>query len=80
MTTIFEESRQGETPRRWVRQDRLRLVSAEELRDFAIAAGLTVERVAGDYGLGELGPGSEPAILVAAKPRRPTPIRPTADR
>jgi SAM-dependent methyltransferase len=80
MTTIFEESGQGEPPRRWVRQDRLRLVSAEELRDFAIAAGLVVERVSGDYGLGELGPGSERAILVAAKPRRPTPVRPVADR
>jgi hypothetical protein len=38
-----------------------------------------VERVSGDYGLGELGPGSERAILVAAKPlRRPGQAR--ADR
>jgi SAM-dependent methyltransferase len=80
MTTIFEESGQGGPMRRWVRQDRLRLVSAEELRDFAIAGGLLIERVAGDYDLGELGPGSERAVLVATRPRRPTPIRPTADR
>jgi hypothetical protein len=70
---------QGEAPKRWLRQDRLRLVSSEELRDFAIAAGLIVERVAGDYGLGELGPGSERAILVATKPlrRRPSGRLPT---
>ena len=29
---IYEEGRQGEPPHRWVRQDRLRLVSADELR------------------------------------------------
>jgi len=80
MTTIFEESGQGGPTRRWVRQDQLRLVSAAELRDFAIAAGLIVERVAGDYDLGELGPGSERAILVAERPPRPSPTRPIADR
>jgi SAM-dependent methyltransferase len=80
MTTIFEESGQGGPIRRWVRQDRLRLVSAGELRDFAIAAGLIVERIAGDYGLGELGPGSERAILVAARPGRSSATPPTADR
>jgi SAM-dependent methyltransferase len=67
MTTIFEESHQGEPARRWVRRDRLRLVSAAELRGFAEDAGLTVELMAGDYGLGSLGPGSERAILIAIK-------------
>ena len=54
--------------RRWVRSDRLRLVSADELREFAEEAGLTVELVAGGYGMEPLGPGSERAILVAVKP------------
>jgi SAM-dependent methyltransferase len=66
MTTIFEESGQGEPARRWVRRDRLRLVSGEELRGFAEDAGLAVELLAGDYNLGPVGPGSERAILIAA--------------
>jgi SAM-dependent methyltransferase len=68
LTTIFEEGGQGEPPRRWVRRDRLRLVSADELRDFAEAAGLTVEALAGGYEMGPMGPGSERAILLAVKP------------
>lgn len=67
MTTIFEESGQGEPARRWVRRDRLRLVSGDELRGFAEDAGLSVELLAGDYGLGLMGPGSERAILIAVK-------------
>jgi SAM-dependent methyltransferase len=66
-TTIFEESGQGEPARRWVRRDRLRLVSGDELRGFAEDAGLSVELLAGDYGLGLMGPGSERAILIAVK-------------
>ena len=66
-TTIFEESGQGEPARRWVRRDRLRLVSSDELRGFAEDAGLVVELLAGDYGLGLMGPGSERAILIAVK-------------
>jgi SAM-dependent methyltransferase len=67
LTTIFEEGGQGEGTRRWVRRDRLRLVSADELREFALDAGLQVELLAGDYGLGPMGPGSERAVLVAVK-------------
>jgi SAM-dependent methyltransferase len=68
LTSIFEEGGQGASPVRWVRRDRLRLVSADELRGFAEDAGLAVEAVAGDYGLGPMGPGSERAILIAVKP------------
>jgi SAM-dependent methyltransferase len=68
LTTIFEEGGQGLPPARWVRRDRLRLVSADELRGFAEDAGLVVEVMAGDYGLGPIGPGSERAILIAVKP------------
>jgi SAM-dependent methyltransferase len=67
LTTIFEEGGQGTQPRRWVRRDRLRLVSADELRGFAEEVGLTIEAMAGDYGLGPIGPGSERAILIAVK-------------
>jgi SAM-dependent methyltransferase len=68
LTTIFEEGEQGATPLRWIRSDRLRLISADELRAFAQDAGLAVEVLAGGYGLEPLGPGSERAILVAVKP------------
>jgi SAM-dependent methyltransferase len=68
VTTIFEEGRQGAPTDRWVRRDRLRLVSVNELRGFAEAAGLVIELVAGDYELGPMGPGSDRAILIAVKP------------
>ncbi len=45
----------------------MRLLSGDELRGFAEAAGLTVELLAGDYGLGPMGPGTERAILIAVK-------------
>jgi SAM-dependent methyltransferase len=67
LTTIFEEGGQGAAARRWIRRDRLRLVSADELREFALDAGLRVELLAGDYGLGPMGPGSERAVLVATR-------------
>jgi SAM-dependent methyltransferase len=67
LTAIFEEAMQGEVARRWVRQDRLRLVSADELVAFADEAGLRVEVVAGGYDLGPIGPGSDRAILIAER-------------
>jgi len=68
LTTIFEEGGQGGPARRWVRRDRLRLVSADELRGFAEDAGLGVELLAGDYAMSEMGPGAERAILLAVRP------------
>jgi len=68
LTTIFEEGHPGEPAMRWVRTDRLRLVAPDELVVFADGAGLEVETLAGDYDLGELGPGSERVVLVARKP------------
>ncbi len=68
LTTIYEEGRQGEPTVRWYRQDRLRLVSADELRDQAESAGLAVEVLAGGYDLEPLGPGGERAVLVAVRP------------
>jgi len=67
LSTIYEEGRQGEPPRRWVRHDRLRLVSADELAAFAEEAGLRVEIVAGGYDLSPIGQGSERAVLVAER-------------
>jgi SAM-dependent methyltransferase len=66
-TSIFEESGQGGSVRRWVRRDQLRLLSADQLRGYAEEAGLTVELLAGDYGLGPMGPATERAILIAVK-------------
>jgi SAM-dependent methyltransferase len=68
LTSIFEASRAGSPVRRWVRRDRLRLVSADELVGFAEDAGLAIELLAGGYDLGPHGPGSERAVLVAVKP------------
>ena len=67
LTAVFEQATQGEAARRWVRQDRLRLISADELAAFAEEAGLRVELIAGGYDLTPLGPGSERAILVAER-------------
>jgi SAM-dependent methyltransferase len=68
LTTIYEAGRQGQAPDRWLRTDRLRLLSVDELVVFAKDAGLVVERVAGSYDLDPIGPGSERAILIAARP------------
>ena len=67
LTVVFDEAPQGDAPRRWVRQDRLRLISADELVSFAEEAGLAVEMVAGGYDLTPLGPGAERAILIAER-------------
>ncbi len=68
VTTLFESSRQGGPSRRWVRRDRMRLVSADDLGAWAEEAGLTIELIAGGYDLGALGAGSERAVLIAVKP------------
>jgi SAM-dependent methyltransferase len=73
LTTIYEEADQGGTPRRWVREDRLRLLNADELRAMAESAGLEVEILAGDYGLNPIGPQDERAILIARRRGRPAP-------
>ena len=67
LTTIFEEGPQGAAAVRWVRNDRLRLVSADELTAFVEATGLRVETLAGSYDLESHGPGSERAVLVAIR-------------
>jgi SAM-dependent methyltransferase len=68
LTSVFEEGHQGEAAVRWTRLDRLRLTTADELVAWAEAAGLEVERLAGDYDLAPYGPASERAILVARAP------------
>jgi SAM-dependent methyltransferase len=68
LTTIYEEGPAGEPPRRWLRVDRLRLVSADELRGFAEDAGLEVETLAGGYDLEPMGSSTERAVLVARRP------------
>jgi SAM-dependent methyltransferase len=68
LTTLYEESSQGTAARRWVRVDRLRLVSADEILGFAEDAGLEVELLAGGYDLSPLGPTSDRAVLVARLP------------
>jgi SAM-dependent methyltransferase len=67
LTSVFEEGPQGGAVTRWVRHDRLRLVSAEELTGFAEVAGLRVETLAGGYDLDPFGPGSDRAVLVAIR-------------
>ena len=71
LTTIFDEGRPGEPPRRWIREDALHLVAADELRLDAEDAGLEVEVVAGSYDLSPLQAGDERAVLVARRPGGP---------
>lgn len=68
LITTFEEGAPGTAAVRWTRQDALRLISADELIDYAADAGLQVERLAGDHDLGPMAPGSDRAVLLARKP------------
>jgi SAM-dependent methyltransferase len=67
LTTIYEEGEAGVPPDRWLRIDRLRLVSGDELRGMAEDAGLEIERLAGGYDLEPIGPSSERALLIAVR-------------
>ncbi len=67
LTTIYEEGMPGEPADRWVRVDRLRLASADDLRAMAEASGLEVEIVAGGYDLERLAPASERAVILAVR-------------
>jgi SAM-dependent methyltransferase len=71
LTSIFDEGWPGEAPRRWIREDTLHLVAADELRFDAEDAGLEVEVVAGGYDLSPLQAGDERAVLVARLPGGP---------
>lgn len=68
LTTIFEAGAPGEPTVRRTRHDALRLISADELVAFATDAGLEIEQLAGDYGLGPLDAGSDRVVLIARKP------------
>jgi SAM-dependent methyltransferase len=70
LTTIYDEGEQGEPPRRWIREDRLRLLNAEDLRLLAESADLEVEVLAGDYDLNPVCAHDERAILVARRRSR----------
>jgi SAM-dependent methyltransferase len=67
LTTIYEEGEPGAPAQRWLRVDRLRLVSGDELAGMAEDAGLEIETLAGSYDLEPLGPSSERAVLVAVR-------------
>ncbi len=67
LTTMYETAEPGAAPRRWLRADTMRLLSADELAAFAEDAGLAVELVAGGYDLAPLGPGSDRAVLIAVR-------------
>ncbi len=71
LTTIFDEGVPGEAPRRWIREEALSLVAADELRFDAEDAGLEIEVVAGAYDLSPLQLSDERAIVVARRPGSP---------
>ncbi len=73
LKVIYEEGEQGGPPRRWIREDRLRLLNAEDLRSLAESADLDVEVVAGDYDLSPVCAHDERVILVARRRGRPAP-------
>ncbi|HEY6571372.1 MAG TPA: class I SAM-dependent methyltransferase [Candidatus Limnocylindrales bacterium] len=68
LTTVFEAGIAGQPAVRWVRVDMLHLVGPDELVAFAEAAGLEVETMAGDYGLGPLELGADRVVMVARRP------------
>ena len=70
LTTFFDEAAQGESPRRWTRSDALRLAGPDDLRAYAVDAGLEIEQLAGAYDLAPLEPGSERVLLVARRSGR----------
>jgi len=66
LTQLFDAwPAEGGTLRRVSRTDTLRLVGADELVAMADAAGLRVERLAGDHQMGGFGPGAERTVLLA---------------
>ena len=71
LTAIYDEGEQGGAVRRWLREDRLTLLNAGDLRSIAESAGLVVEVVAGDYDLNAVSAHAERAILVARRRGRP---------
>ena len=71
LTTIFDLSDRGGPIHRWVREDAMNLLSADDLRLYAEDAGLEVEVIAGDYDLSPIGPGDGRAVLVARRPAAP---------
>jgi SAM-dependent methyltransferase len=68
LTTIYEEGDPGQPADRWVRRDVVRLVTADELRTMAEAAGLRIDCVAGGYDREPLGPHDDRAIVIARLP------------
>lgn len=65
LTTIYDSWPAGGGPvARVERTDRLRLVTAGELTVMADAAGLSIERLAGDHELTPFGPGAERVLLL----------------
>ena len=71
LTTMFDLSDRGGPVHRWVREDGMHLLSADDLRMHAEDAGLHVEVMAGDYDLSPIGPSDGRAILVARRPAAP---------
>ena len=71
LTTIFDLSDRGGPVHRWVREDAMNLLSADDLRLYAEDAGLEVEVMAGDYDLSPISPGDGRAVLVARRPAAP---------
>ena len=67
LTTIFDLSDPGGAVRRWVREDAMHLLSADDLRMYAEDAGLEVEVLAGDYDLSPISAGDGRAILIARR-------------
>jgi SAM-dependent methyltransferase len=71
LTAIYDETVQGGTPHKWIRQDELRLIGPDELRKMAQSAGFAIEVVAGGYDLEPISAHDERAIVVAQRRGRP---------
>jgi SAM-dependent methyltransferase len=68
--TIFEAWRDSETPRKIVKQDEIRFVTADEVLALVEESGMQPQQVACDYAMSDFEPNADRIIVVAAPSSR----------
>ena len=64
ITSLFDAWREGESPTRTSREDTITFLTVDELVRSAEDAGLVVETIAGDYGMGHFAGDSDRVVMV----------------
>lgn len=68
LTTMFDAWTDDAATTRTTREDTIRFLSADELLEMAISAGLKVETLAGDYGMTQFAADSDRLVMVCRGP------------